>query len=286
MPETTFTLPEQRPGHEAPQDLVERRALVGGADDQQVIADGVTADETELGGVQCVVCAPASPARTLVYFHGGGYRLGTARGWRTFGSNLAAAASARVVLVNYSLAPEHPFPAAIRDAIAVYDAVVADGGVVYAGGDSAGGGLAAALTVACLQRGAPVPQGLVLISPWLDLTQTASTYDSRADTDIMFPKESADAASALYLQGHDPRDPLASPQFADVTGFPPTQLFAGGAETLLDDSLEFAARVARAGGAVELVVAPDEQHVYPYLAPDGDAGRAAHTAIVRFLTRA
>jgi acetyl esterase/lipase len=211
--------------------------------------------------------------------------LGTARGWRTFGSSVAAASSTQVVLVDYPLAPEHPYPAALRDAIAVYDAVCADGGTVYAGGDSAGGGLSAALTVTCLQRGVAVPTGLVLISPWLDLTQTAGTFESRADTDIMFPKASADDAAALYLQGHDPRDPLVSPQFADVTGFPPTQIFAGGKETLLDDSLEFAARLARAGGAVELVVAHDQQHVYPYLAPDSDAGRAAHAAIVRFLTR-
>ena len=281
----TWTLPEERAGSDAPPDLVERRALVGGADNQQVIADGVTADETELGGVPCVVCASASASGSLVYFHGGGYRLGSARGWRTFGSSLAAAANTRVVLVDYRLAPEYPFPAALRDAVAVFDAVAADGGTVHAGGDSAGGGLAAALAVACLRRGGAVPTGLVLISPWLDLTQTAGTYESRADTDVMFPKASADDAAALVLQGHDPRDPLVSPQFADVGGFPPTQIFVGGLETLLDDSLEFAARVARAGGAVELVVAPDQQHVYPYLAPDSDAGRAAHAAIVRFLTR-
>jgi monoterpene epsilon-lactone hydrolase len=280
----TWTPPEERAGHEAPPDLVERRALVGGGDDQQVIADGVTADETEVGGVPCVVCAPASPTATLVYFHGGGYRLGTARGWRTFGSRIAAAANVRVILVDYRLAPEHPFPAAVRDALAVYDAVSADGGTVYAGGDSAGGGVAAALTVACLQRGTAVPAKLVLISPWVDLTQTASTFASRAETDIMFSKQSGDEASALYLQGHDPRDPLASPQFADVTGFPPTQIFAGGMETLLDDSLELAARIARAGSAVELVVAPDQQHVYPYLALDSEPGRAAHAAITRFLT--
>jgi acetyl esterase/lipase len=280
----TWTLPEQRAGRDAPPDLVERRALIGSADDQQVIADGVTAEETEVGGVPCVICSPASPARTLVYFHGGGYRLGSARGWRAFGSSLAAAANTRVVLVDYSLAPEHPFPAAVRDAIAVYDAVGAEGGTVYAGGDSAGGGLAAALAVACLQRGVPAPTGLVLISPWLDLTQTAGTFTSNAETDLLFPKASADDAAALYLQDHDARDPLASPQFADVTGFPRTQLFAGGAETLLDDSLEFAARIARGGGAVELVVASGEQHVYPYLAPDSEAGRAAHAAIVRFLS--
>ncbi len=280
----TWTLPDERAGHEAPPDLVERRALVGGGDDQQVIADGVTADEAELGGVPCVVCSPAAYTATLVYFHGGGYRLGSARGWRTFGSRIAAATNLRVVLVDDRLAPEHPFPAAVRDALAVYDDVTADGGTVYAGGDSAGGGVAAALTVACLQRGTPVPAKLVLISPWVDLTQTAGTFASRAETDIMFSKQSGDDASALYLQGHDPRDPLASPQFADVTGFPPTQIFAGGMETLLDDSLELAARIARAGSAVELVVAPDQQHVYPYLALDSEPGQAAHAAITRFLT--
>src|SRR4051812_9731801 len=199
----TWTLPDERAGHEAPPDLVERRALVGGGDDQQVIADGVTVEEADIGGVSCVVCAAASSTATLVYFHGGGFRLGSARGWRTFGSRVAAGAGVRVVLVDYRLAPEHPFPAALRDALAVYDAVTADGGTAYAGGDSAGGGIAAALTVACLQRASAVPAKLVLISPWVDLTQTAGTFASRAATDIMFSKESGDEASALYLQGHD-----------------------------------------------------------------------------------
>jgi len=280
----TWTLPDDRAGQEAPPDLVERRALVGSGDDTQVIADGITAVETAVGGVPCVICAPSSPTATLVYFHGGGYRLGTARGWRTFGSRIAAATNVRVVLVDYRLAPEHPFPAAVRDALAVFDAVGTEGDPVFAGGDSAGGGVAAALAVACLQRGTPVPARLVLISPWVDLTQTAGTFASRAETDIMFSKQSGDEASALYLQGHDPRDPLASPQFADVTGFPPTLIFAGGMETLLDDSLELAARIARAGSAVELVVAPDQQHVYPYLAIDSEPGIAAHAAIARFLT--
>ena len=281
----TWTLPDERAGHEASPDLVERRALAAGGFAPQVIADGITAAEADVGGVQCVVCSPSSPDRSLVYFHGGGYRLGSASGWRTFGSSVAAASNTRVVLVDYRLAPENPFPAALHDAVTVFDAVVGEGGTVYAGGDSAGGGLAAAHTLACLQRGGAVPAGLVLISPWVDLTQTAETYVSRAQTDVMFSKESADDASALYLQGHDPRDPLASPQFADVAGFPPTQIFAGGQETLLDDSLEFAARAARAGSAVELVIAPDQQHVYPTLAPDSDAGRAALAAIARFLTQ-
>jgi len=282
----TWTLPDDRAGQEAPPDLVERRALVGSGDDTQVIADGITAVETEVGGVPCVICAPSSPTATLVYFHGGGYRLGTARGWRTFGSRIAAATNVRVVLVDYRLAPEHPFPAAVRDALAGFDALGTEDDPVFAGGDSAGGGVPAALAVACLQRGTPVPARLVLISPWVDLTQTAGTFASRAETDIMFSKQSGDEASALYLQGHDPRDPLASPQFADVTGFPPTLIFAGGMETLLDDSLELAARVARAGSAVDLVVAPDQQHVYPYLALDSEPGRAAHAAIARFLTTA
>ena len=223
--------------------------------------------------------------RTLVYFHGGGFRLGTARGWRTFGSRIAAAANTRVVLVDYRLAPEHPYPAALRDALAVYDALTGDGATVFArrrlgrGWDRRRRSRSRACSAA-----SRCPMRLVLSSPWVDLTQTAGTFVSRAETDIMFSKQSGDDASALYLQGHDPRDPLASPQFADVTGFPPTQIFAGGMETLLDDSLELAARIARAGSAVELVVAPDQQHVYPYLALDSEPGRAAHAAIARFLT--
>ena len=128
------------------------------------------------GRVQAFVCEPDEPTSTFLYLHGGGYRLGEAAGWIPFAARLATATSARVVLVDYKLAPEHPFPAAIHDVVAAYDDVRAQGLPVVVGGDSAGGGLAAALAVACVESGVEVPAGLVLLSPWLDLTVRAATF--------------------------------------------------------------------------------------------------------------
>jgi acetyl esterase/lipase len=283
-------LPDRRAGTEPPSDLVDQRASITARPVPP--AAGVTVQELDLGGVAGVVCEPEEPSAVLVYFHGGGYRLGTASMSAAFGARLAEAADLRVVIVNYALAPEEPFPAALHDAAGAYEATLerwAEPTLV--GGDSAGGGLAASLTAAALgarAQGAAIvaPCGLVLLSPWLDLTVEAPSYATRAASDPLFSRQRALEASALYLQGWDPRDPLASPLFAELEGFPPTLVFAATGEVLIDDAVGLAGRLAAAGVTVQAHLVAGMQHVWPTIFPELDESGRAVGEIARFVRQA
>jgi len=247
-------------------------------------APGTTAHNEIIGGVGCVVCRPSAPTSTVLYLHGGGYRLGAARSWVSFATSVAAAADTQVVIVDYRLAPEHPFPAALFDAAAVFDSLQTDHvGPLFVAGDSAGGGLAIALTVAAKESGQTLPDGLIVLSPWADLTLGSETFATRAQTDQFFPKDSAAEAAESYLQGADPRHPLASPLLADLTGFPKTLLFAGGAETLLGDGLSLCTALVAAGTSVEAHFPAGMQHVWPTLFPDLPESIEAMAAMTRFI---
>jgi acetyl esterase/lipase len=286
---STWKLPAERTStYPTPDDLVARRegaaAMLGGA-----LAEGVRVVPADLGHVGCVIAEPAAPRATLLWFHGGGYRLGSAEGSKVFATRLAAAASVRVVMVDYRLAPEHPFPAAVLDATAVYGVVLDDPAwtsvPVLAGGDSAGGGLAIALAVACRDSGVTGPAGLVLASPWADLTNTAASYRSNAATDQLFSLESATQASEMYLQGHDSHDPLASPVFADPAGLPPALVLTSTHEALRDDSLAVASLLAQAGIAVQLHMVPEAPHAWPAIFVDHPATGHALEDIATFVSR-
>ncbi len=280
----SWNLPPERAGSPAPESLTARRDGAAAMMADKPAAPGTTAQDETIGGVECVVCRPAAPTSTVVYLHGGGYRLGAARSWVSFATSVAAAADTQVVIVDYRLAPEHPFPAALHDAAAVFDAVVADHtGPLLVAGDSAGGGLAVALTVAASQSGQPLPDGLIVLSPWVDLTLGSDTFATRAATDQFFPKDSAAEAAESYLQGADARDPLASPLLADLTGFPKTLIFAGGAETLLGDGLSLCTALVTAGASVEAHFPAGMQHVWPTLFPDLPESIDAMAAITRFI---
>jgi acetyl esterase/lipase len=251
------------------------------------VPDGVRETWTEVGGVACVECATEGPIVTYVHFHGGGYRLGAPAGWVGLASRLAAALDGRVVVPDYRLAPEHPFPAALHDAAAVFLALAADTGTpIVVSGDSAGGGLAAALSLALRDGDAPTPATLVLVSPWVDLTGGAMSYIANAERDQLFSAQSAADAAELYLQGHDARDPLASPRFADLAGLPPTIVLVGTEEVLLDDACGFAHALGAAGVRTELHVVAGMQHVWPVLFPERDESRLAIDDITRFVQRA
>ncbi|MFN8028481.1 MAG: alpha/beta hydrolase fold domain-containing protein [Acidimicrobiia bacterium] len=258
--------------------------MLGGA-----LTEGVRVAAADLGGVGCVVAEPAAPHANIVWFHGGGYRLGSADGSKVFASRLASITSARVVMVDYRLAPEHPYPAAVVDASRVYDAVLADPAwnevPTLAAGDSAGGGLALALAVAARDAGAPVPAGLVLLSPWADLRNGAESYTTNAATDPLFSLASATEAAGQYLQGHDPADPYVSPVLAEATGLPPALVFASTDETLRDDALAVTRLLAEARIAVELHLVPDTQHVWPTIFPDHPATLPALEDIATFVGR-
>lgn len=219
-----------------------------------------------LAGIPALRVEPrdgAEGARVL-YFHGGGYVLGSPASHRPLVERLALASGACVWSVDYRLAPEHPFPAAVDDAETAWRALLADGvepGRVVLGGDSAGGNLVLALLQRARSVGLPLPAGAVLLSPWLDLEAAGGTFESHAATDYL-TREMALSWSDLYRKGHDPRDPAVSPLHMDLAGMPPLLVQAGGAEVLLAELERFAAAARAAGAPVELSTYPGMPHVW------------------------
>jgi acetyl esterase/lipase len=276
-----MSLPPLHPGQPASADLLARRARMPTAWTPEMLEAGISAYDTVIGGVACLVCEPGDA--TILYLHGGGYRMGSPAAWANFGSRLAAATGCRVVVADYRLAPEHPFPAGLRDALAVYAALIeSDGTPPMIGGDSAGGGLACALALACEPAGLDMPRKAILLSPLVDLTVTNPAYDSRT-ADQFFPKASATEAAGQYLQGHDARDPLVSPLMGDLSGFPNTLLLASADECLIGDALAFLAKLAEARVPVETHIVPAMTHVWPVIAPALPQSQAALAAIGRFV---
>ena len=261
--------------------LLEYRARAeGGADAPPV--PGVAVTVSALAGVPVLRCLPdrADPGRTLLWFHGGGYRLGSARGFRAWNSHLAAACATEVVSVDYRLAPEHPFPDALLDAVLAYSAIVPEHRRVVVGGESAGGGLAAALLRAIAERDLPAPAGAVLCSPWLDLRNVAASFAENAATDQLFPQASADAAAGLYLAGHPASDPLASPLLGDWSAQPPVLVQASSDESLRDDAVGLAQRCA--GARLELY--DGVPHAWHIGYPEAQGSVDAVESIARFVT--
>jgi acetyl esterase/lipase len=253
--------PDERPGRAAPDWLAARRRQMAGALEAGVWRTDPPARTEVLGGVRVLRFAPPGERRGVVlHLHGGGYRMGVPEMTGPYAAALAARCGVEVVCPAYRLAPEHPYPAGLNDAWSVWSALRAAGeGPVVVSGDSAGGGLAAALTSLCVADGA-APAGLVLLSAWLDLTVEAAAYQANAATDPLFSQASAAEAAELYLQGTSPRDPLASPLFAPKAGFPPTFVSVGAGEVLADDARGFHAALREAGSTAELLVVPDMEH--------------------------
>jgi acetyl esterase/lipase len=243
--------------------------------------------QIELGGLRALRTEPGGPPRGVVlHFHGGGFRLGCPESLGAYATALADRCGVAVVAPAYRLAPEHPFPAGLVDARHALTALRQsyDGPVILAG-DSAGGALAAGLAALAAEEDGRPPAGLVLHSPWLDLTGSSRSLDSNAATDPLFSKASASQAAELYLQGHSPRDPMASPVFADVAGFPPTLISIGQGEVLLDDARTFHEALQAAGVPSELLVLPAMEHTA--VCRNMELAGAAETfeATARFLDR-
>jgi acetyl esterase/lipase len=251
-----------------------------------LVASEVAVREESLAGVPCVICDPPTPVGAALHYHGGGYRLGSAVNSAAFASRLAQATGRTVISVEYRLAPENPFPAGLTDATAVYEEVLAESAPPFLIGDSAGGGLAAALTVAAAQAGLPAPGALILMSPWLDLSCQAETFVSRAATDQLFSLAAAQEAAAMYLQGHDPADPLVSPIRAELSGWPPALLMASTDEVLLQDSVTFAAVLALTGNDdLTCWFRRGVPHAWPSVFPDLPETAMALTTVEAFSRR-
>lgn len=255
------------------------------------LGDGVTGTPGSVGGVGGEWIDPdgADNSAAVLYLHGGGYVAGSVDSHRNLLGHLARAMGCRVFAADYRLAPEHPHPAPVEDAVAAFGGLVASGDFdparIAVAGDSAGGGLAIATLVALRDAGSPLPAGAVAISPWIDLEATGESAVTRAAADPMVTPGSLRAIAQLFVgEGGDLRDPLAAPLHADLAGLPPVLVHVGDAEILLDDANRLAAKITEAGGEVTLEVWPDMVHVWHGSAgfvPESDEAIAAIAAYLR-----
>lgn len=233
-----------------------------------VLPPDAVAEEVDADGVPCIwVSAPgADSGNVTVLMHGGGYCMGSARGYREFGYRLSRASSGRVLVVDYRLAPEHPFPAALDDVLTAYRWARNQGGVraVALAGDSAGGALATAAAVALRDAGDPEPSAIVALSPFVDLAGEGASLVERADLDPLPAAALITVMGGAYLAGRPPKEtPLASPLYADLSGLPPFLVFVGTDEGLFDDAARLVQKVQDSGGEATLQVGEGMIHIWP-----------------------
>jgi acetyl esterase/lipase len=246
---------------------VEFRAIYARFQAQFPPPHDVKIEPVNAGGVpaEWVIPPGASMQRAILYLHGGGYVVGAPQGYREMVSHIARAAQARALTIDYRLAPETSHPAAVEDAVAAYRWLLKNGaepGRTVFAGDSAGGGLTVATLVALRDRGDRLPAGGVCICPWVDLEITGKSMDTNAEADPLVKRDVVRNMAAAYLQGQDPRTPLASPLHAELKGLPPLLIQVGNAETLLDDASRLAERARTAGVDVTYEPWPDMIHVW------------------------
>ncbi len=232
------------------------------------LPESVGCEPARLGGVPGEWLRPegADASRALLYFHGGGYVLGSPRSHRHMVAALAAGAGVRAFSADYRLAPEHPFPAAVEDGVAAWRGLLESGVAperAVIGGDSAGGGLVVATLIGARDEGLPMPGGGLCISPWTDMTLSGASYRTRAAADPMVTRAQIERWAGVYLGAEtDRRHPLASPLFAELAGLPPLLVQVGDAEVLLDDSAALVQAARRAGVDARLAVADEMIHVW------------------------
>ena len=252
--------------------------------------DDISTERVGVEGVpaEWIVAPEAQDGRVLLYFHGGGYLLGSMRTHRVMLAHISRAAQARVLGLEYRLAPECPFPAAVDDAVMAYRWLLKNGTSpqsIVIGGDSAGGGLMAAALVALRYLGEPLPAAGVGISPWTDMEATGKSHTTNSEVDPLVKRDRLIEFGKAYLGGKDPRAPLASPIHADLTGLPPLLLQVGSTETLLDDSTLLAQRAREAGVEAEVDVWDGMPHVWHHFAPILPEARQAIERIAEFMRK-
>ena len=271
---------QQASAGQPPPTLAERRAAFAPAGRLHPLPDDVGVAEVDAGGVPAhwLTAPGADPGRVLVFLHGGGFEFGSLRSDGELAARLGRASGMRVLFPEYRLAPEHPFPAAIDDALAAWrwlrtgqDLSAAS---IAVAGDSAGGGLAVALLVAARDAGEALPAAAVLMSPTVDLTSSGASMTERVDQDPFSTPALLRELAASYLAGADPRTPLASPLFASLAGLPPLLVQVGTADLLLSDSERLAAAATAAGVDVTLEVGQGLPHVYPIMLGTPEAAEA------------
>jgi len=252
----------------------------------------VKCEPVSAGGVKAewITAANAAADRAILYLHGGGYIMGSINTHRELIARLSKAAQARILALDYRLAPEHPFPAPVEDATAAYRWMLAQGfkpSRIAVAGDSAGGGLTVAALVAFRDAGLPMPAAGIPISPWVDLEAIGESMKTRSSQDPIVKPEMIREIARVYLAGQNPRSPLAAPLYADLHGLPPLLIHVGDAEALLDDSKRLAERAKAAGVDVTLEVWPEMPHVWHLFAhflPEGQQAIDRAGEFVRKLT--
>ena len=264
----------------APKTLEERRATFLPGDRLYPVPDDVVVTAVTAGGVPAhwLVAPGADAGRVLLFLHGGGYELGSLRSDGELAARLGRASGMRVLFPEYRLAPEHPFPAAIDDVVAAWHWLRADRDLsansLAVAGDSAGGGLSVALLVATRDDGEALPAAAVLMSPTVDLTSSGASMTERVDQDPISTPAMLRQFASDYLDGADPKTPLASPLFASLSGLPPLLVQVGTADLLLSDSERLARAATEAGVEVTLEVGEGLPHVYQLLLGTPEAAEA------------
>jgi monoterpene epsilon-lactone hydrolase len=232
-------------------------------------------ERVQIGGIEAlrIDAGSDSEREPVVHLHGGGYSMGSPETHRPLAARLSRKLGRPVLLPRYRRPPEHPCPAALDDVLSLWRALPAASTRVLIG-DSAGGGLALALAMALRDAGAPLPERMVLMSPWTDLSLSGESIDRQGEADVFFRRAGLELMAGRYAGSIERRDPRVSPLWGELGGLPRMLIQAGGDEALLDDSTRLAQRVREAGGEVELRVWPGQGHVFqatPMLAAAGEA---------------
>jgi acetyl esterase/lipase len=270
-------------------DVDEQRRLLRELLSAQPLPADVTVTAGALGGVPTseITVDGIDPRNVVLYFHGGVYVMGDAALAADLASQVGRRTQARVISVDYRLAPEHPYPAAVDDALAAYAALLDNGiapsNIAFAG-ESAGGGLAIATLVNARDHGLPLPAAALVMSPYADLTLAGTTMETRRDVDPLLGREALQARVGDYTSGQDAALGLISPLFADLAGLPPLIIQAGTHEVLLDDALRLARQAAGADVEVTLDITPGVPHVFQAYYPILDEATAALDRAGQFLS--
>jgi len=261
-------------------DYRQRRKEMDAAFSQYGIARDIIVEPVNANGVRAEWTATPADDRdaALLYVHGGGYVIGSLDSHRHLVSEAGRAAKTWALALDYRLAPEHPFPAAVEDAVSGYRYLLSRGirpGHIAIAGDSAGGGLVVAAMLAIRDAGLAQPACGWCISPWIDMEGIGETMSTKEAADPMVQRAPLLDMARLYLGGADPRSPLAAPIYADLTGLAPLLIQVGAAETLLDDAIRLAKVAGAADVRVDLQVWPEMVHVWHIFHPELKAGRRA-----------
>lgn len=263
-----------------PSDIAAQRHAYDAFAENDALPDGCTSQTLELGGVPAIGVVPkgARNDTLILWLHGGGFTMGSSVSHRGLAAQVAGHAGAPAVVIDYRLAPEHPYPAAVEDAVAAYTGALEDGmsaSRMIVAGDSAGGGLAVLMLMKLRERGAAMPAALMLLSPWINFANEGWSWEAKKDRDPFLTKRGMDQRTQSFLGSKSPTDADVAILDADLRGFPPTLIQVGEAELLMSDSVSLAERLGACGAPMTLEIWPDMFHVWQARYPVLSQARSA-----------